>query len=83
MPEQRLYPENIKKLRSRNIFNLKQCQECSILPICGGTCPFRDMNKGDKDILNSVSCMAKDLMENEISEFFFKIRKQKEVNKSE
>ena len=83
MPEQRLYPENIKKLRSRNIFNLKQCQECSILPICGGTCPFRDMNKGDKDILNSVSCMAKDLMENEISEFFFKMRKQKEVNKDE
>jgi len=86
MPNQELYPANIKKVRSRNIFNLKKCYDCSILPICGGICPFRDMGKEEldgenSDILNSVSCMAKDLMENEISEFFFKIRKETEAKK--
>jgi len=74
--------EIISRLKKRNVFNLKKCHDCKFLLICGGGCPFKDSIKGNIDLFNT-SCLQKDLMENEISEFFFKMRKQKEVNKDE
>ena len=72
----------IYQLKKRNILNLKKCHECKFLLICGGGCPFRDSIKGNIDIYNTT-CLQKNLLENQISEFLFKLRKEKEMKQNE
>jgi len=72
----------ISQLKKRNILNLKKCHDCKFLLVCGGGCPLRDSVKGDINIYNTT-CLQKNLLENEISEFFFKLRKEKEAKKNE
>ena len=81
-PTKQLFEENINRLLKRNIFNLTKCQECSLLPICAGGCPFRDLTpaqlkklkKGELSLLDCVSCMHKDLIENEYGKLWIKFR---------
>jgi len=72
----------ISQIKNRNIINLKKCHDCKFLLICGGGCPFRDSIKGDINIYNTT-CLQKNLLESEISEFFFKLRKEKGAKKNE
>jgi len=72
----------ISQLKRRNILNLKKCHNCKFLLVCGGGCPFKDAATGNIDLFNT-SCLQKDILENEISEFFFKLRKEKEAKKNE
>jgi len=72
----------ISQLKRRNILNLKKCHDCKFLLVCGGGCAFRDSDEGNVDLYNTT-CLPKNLLEKEISEFFLKLRKEKEVTKNE
>jgi len=83
-PNQEIFIETIKKIRERHIFNLKQCHDCTLLPICAGGCPFIDLTyeefeklkNGELSLLECVSCMDKELMENDVSMFINKFKHQ-------
>jgi uncharacterized protein len=40
---------NIERFRAWNPFEMAECRECDILPICLGGCPIHGLNAGDKD----------------------------------
>ena len=81
-PSQALYADNILKLRSRNVLTLGECQECPLLPVCAGGCPFRhlsveefyELKSGIRDITQCTTCIDRVLLENELSRFFYDLR---------
>jgi len=84
-PKFEIYLNIIKELQNRNIYNLKEeCQKCPLLLVCAGGCPLKDLtreeldeikNRNDCSCLKDIkNCINKDLMENEISQLFFKFK---------
>jgi len=80
-PSSNVYIDSLKQiLTSHNILRLEECQDCNLLPICGGTCAFRDLTKQELELLKSGklslnrchSCMARGLIEEEIPKVFRK-----------
>lgn len=77
-PKIELYYENMEMLKDRNISNLSQCWDCSLLLICAGGCPFRDMDKDElKDMksgnishIGTTTCItSKELFEEHLPTF--------------
>ena len=74
--------EKEEEIKRRNILNLQKYYDCKFLLIYGSDPPFRGSIK--ENIIYQYCMLAeKSIRKNEISEFFFKIRKEKEVNKNE
>ena len=61
---------------------MRECYNCNLLPVCGRTCAFRDLNrdelellkKGDLPLNKCYSCIAKSLVKEEIPLRLYKKR---------
>ena len=82
-PEQRVDINSLNKVRERNMISMiSECRNCSLLPICVGGCPFSDLpleelnrlKNGDISLMKCKSCMNKKLIEQDISNLFYKFK---------
>ncbi|WP_461864190.1 radical SAM protein [Thermococcus sp.] len=82
-PEQRVDVNMLNKVRERNMISMiSECKNCSLLPICVGGCPFSDLSleelnrlkNGNISLVKCKSCMNKKLIEEDISNLFYKFK---------
>ena len=72
-PEISVSTEAIKEIRKRTFFTLKECHECKFMPVCSGGCPYADGS--------GITCLAKSLFEEEISQFFYQYMRPQRMMK--
>ncbi len=72
-PEITVSAEAVKNIRKRTFFNLEECHECKFMPVCSGGCPYAD-GRG-------ITCLAKSLFEEEISQFFYQYMRPQKMMK--
>jgi uncharacterized protein len=72
-PEIAVSEEAVKSIRKRTFFTLEECHECKFMPVCSGGCPYADKR--------GITCLAKSLFEEEISQFFYQYMRPQKMMK--